>query len=630
MLLRIALISEHASPMAALGGTDSGGQNVYVAQVARHLARRGHRVEVLTRRDRPDLPLVVDWLDGVRIVHVPAGPPRSCPKEGLLPFMAEFSRFAIRRARRKRYDLVHANFFMSALVASQIKEALDIPFVVTFHALGRVRRMHQAGADAFPEERMKIEERVIAQADRIIAECPQDFDDLVRLYDAVPERIRTIPCGFDPFEFSPGDRERARAFLGLKSDERVVLQLGRMVPRKGIDNVIQAVARLRRDHALTTKLLVVGGESRDPDPKITPEIGRLRDIAAAEGIADQIVFVGSRCRNELATYYAASDVFVTMPWYEPFGITPLEAMACGIPVIGSAVGGIKTTVRDGTTGFLVPPRDATALANRLAHLFRRPRLLQQMRRRSVRCVHTLYTWSRVTSALASVYVEVSSPRRRIKNDAVETEWSAPFGADMGVYPGLRPAVFLDKDGTVVDNVPFNVDPGKIRLARGAAEGLAALHKAGFPLILVSNQGGIAHGRFPKTAMAGVERALRRLLLSFGVPLSGFYYCPHDLQGVVHEYVVPCRCRKPAPGMLQQAAADLGLDLNSSWMVGDILDDVEAGRRAGCRTLFLDNGNETVWRRGPLRRPHHVTHDLAEAARIILARSPATIAIGKAR
>jgi histidinol-phosphate phosphatase family protein len=619
MSMRIAMISEHASPLAGLGGADSGGQNVYVAQVARHLARRGHRVEVLTRRDSPDLPPVMEWLDGVRVVHVPAGPPERCPKERLLPFMKEFTCHALRQVRHSGYDLVHTHFFMSSLVGAEMKKALGLPLVVTFHALGRVRRLHQGGADTFPEERLAIEDRVIAAADAIVAECPQDREDLLQLYGADRGRIRIIPCGFDPREFGPADKAQARAALGLPSSEFLVLQLGRMVPRKGVDNVIRAIARLRRDHAIHARLLIVGGEARDPDPALTPEIGRLRDIAAGEGIADLVTFTGSRGRSELRAYYSAADVFVTTPWYEPFGITPVEAMACGTPVIGAAVGGIKTTVRDGVTGYLVPPKDPDALADRLAHLIGRPDLLQEFSRQAIRRARTLYTWRRVSTAIESLYASVVPRESRERQRALKRSLADARSSDGGLK-----VVFLDKDGTLIEDVPYNVDPRKIRLAAGAAEGLTALHESGYALIVVSNQSGVAHGHFVEPALREVERALRRQLAAFGVPLAGFYYCPHHPQGKVAPYAAACRCRKPAPGMLRRAAADLGINLGESWMVGDILDDIEAGRRAGCRTVLINNGNETEWRRGRRRRPHHIAADLAEAARLILDASPAAI------
>jgi histidinol-phosphate phosphatase family protein len=186
-------------------------------------------------------------------------------------------------------------------------------------------------------------------------------------------------------------------------------------------------------------------------------------------------------------------------------------------------------------------------------------------------------------------------------------------------PPPRPrAVFLDKDGTLVEDVPYNVDPECVRLAPGAAEGLAALDAAGYRLAVVSNQSGVARGYFPEEALAGVERRLRQLLAGVGVALAGFYYCPHHPDGRVPAYAVACRCRKPEPGLLHRAARELGVGLEQCWLVGDILDDVEAGRRAGCRTVLIDNGNETEWRRAPEREPHHVAADLAEAARLIRA------------
>ncbi len=404
---RIALISEHASPLAALGGVDSGGQNVYVAHLARRLAGLGHEVEVITRRDRPDQPESVRCADGVTVVHVAAGPPSFVRKEELLPHMDDFTRWVLRRIRsRGAYDVIHANFFMSGLVAADVKRAAGIPFVITFHALGKVRRIHQDGADAFPPERAAIEARVAAEADAVIAECPQDEQDLIGHYAADPTRIAVIPCGFDPSEFRPMDRRWARLELGLDPHEKVVLQLGRMVPRKGVDNVVRAVARLRRDHGIAARLLIVGGESPTPDPALTPEIGRLAGIAAEEGIDDAVTFVGSRGRDVLRYYYAAADVFASTPWYEPFGITPLEAMACGTPVIGSAVGGIRSTVVDGQTGYLVPPKDPAALAGRLARVLGDPAHARELGAAAIRHVRDHFTWGHVARAVDGLYSRV--------------------------------------------------------------------------------------------------------------------------------------------------------------------------------------------------------------------------------
>ena len=177
------------------------------------------------------------------------------------------------------------------------------------------------------------------------------------------------------------------------------------------------------------------------------------------------------------------------------------------------------------------------------------------------------------------------------------------------------AVFLDKDGTLVEDVPYNVDPQRVVLADGARAGAQALHGAGYKLVVVTNQSGVARGLFERGALRGVEDRLGDLL---GVPLAGFYDCPHHPDGSVAEYAVECDCRKPLPGLLTDAAADLDIDLAASWMVGDILNDVEAGHRAGCRTVLIDNGGETEWVEGPMRVPDHQCADMGEAARLILA------------
>ncbi len=183
------------------------------------------------------------------------------------------------------------------------------------------------------------------------------------------------------------------------------------------------------------------------------------------------------------------------------------------------------------------------------------------------------------------------------------------------------AVFLDKDGTLVENVPYNVDPERITLAPGVCEALPQLHDAGYRLVIISNQSGVARGYFPESALQEVERYLRGLLDEIGVPLEGFYYCPHHPEGVVVPYAVRCPCRKPEPGMLLRAAQEHDLDLARSWLVGDILNDVQAGRRAGCRTVLIDNGNETEWDVSPEREPHYMAFDMAEAAQKIVAANP---------
>jgi D-inositol-3-phosphate glycosyltransferase len=403
MKKRIALISEHASPFGVLGGVDSGGQNVYVGQLARHLAAMGYDIDIFTRRENDLLPEIADWVPGVRIIHVPAGPATEVRKEDLLPFMADFTAYMLQFCCRYSYDLIHANFWMSGLVAVEIKRSLGIPFVITFHALGRVRRQHQGKADEFPDERFAIEDRIIAEADRIIAECPQDEADLCQLYNADPDQITTIPCGFNSTEFEPLSKGLARVALGFPAKERLILQLGRMVPRKGVDTVIRSLQVLMQHDQTPVRLVIVGGDLQDPDPRIVSEVARLQSIATELGVLDSVTFVGRQRREVLKYYYSAADIFITTPWYEPFGITPVEAMACGTAVIGSEVGGVKFTVKDGETGYLVPPHNPEAIAAKITDLYQQPKLLHTLQQQAIQRANALFTWQTVATQMAALY-----------------------------------------------------------------------------------------------------------------------------------------------------------------------------------------------------------------------------------
>lgn len=439
---KLALLSEHASPLAVIGGVDAGGQNIAVAELAQHLAQAGFTVDVFTRRDNPALPDVVDWKPGVRVVHIKAGPLAPVPKENMLPYMDEFTANTVRFFKQEGdpYRLIHAHFFMSGLVAANLKRTLRVPFVVTFHALGEVRRQVQGNGDRFPAERFGVEQRVIREADGIVALCPQDRDDLVQLYAADPAKITTIPNGYNPNEFYPIEKQLARVVLDLDPQEPVILQLGRMVPRKGVDNVVRALGQLRRTYGIVARLLIVGGEADTPDPALTPEIGRLQQLAEDEGVAPWVTFTGNRKRETLRYYYSAADVFVTTPLYEPFGITPLEAMACGTPVVGSAVGGIKETVLDNETGFLVPPNDPAALASKLAALLYSRKLRTLLSEEAVRHVRAQYTWERVAGQTVALYETVlagqQTPNRLLRRTLTSTGLTLQTDTSEVVEPEL--------------------------------------------------------------------------------------------------------------------------------------------------------------------------------------------------
>lgn len=395
--LRIALISEHASPAALLGGVDAGGQNVYVDELSRALGRLGHTVDVFTRRDGVAVPEVIESAPGVRIVNLAAGSPRPLPKDDLWPHMPAFRNAFLEFMRRDgaRYDALHANFWMSGWVGVELARRLRLPVVQLFHALGATKRRHQGDADTSPSDRIAVEQRIVRAADRLIAQCPSERAELIADYGAVPGRLALIPGAVNTALFSPIARAAARRQIdhGLAEDDFVITYVGRMLPRKDVRNIVRALALLDGRVARPAKLLVVGGATADPDPIATPEIGAIRQLAAALGVADRVICVGMRQPSALRHYYGAGDVAVTTPWYEPFGLTPLEAMSCGRPVIGAQVGGIASTVLDGATGFLVPPREPEALAARLRCLRDRPALRDDLGAAARERVEQEFTWA---------------------------------------------------------------------------------------------------------------------------------------------------------------------------------------------------------------------------------------------
>ncbi|WP_258727039.1 glycosyltransferase [Cellulomonas sp. NS3] len=401
--MRIAMVSEHASPLATLGGVDAGGQNVHVAALAEHLARLGHRVDVYTRRDDASLPRVVEMRPGVRVVHVSAGPARALPKDELLPYMTELGDELAREWREHGApDVVHAHFWMSGLAALRAAAVTGPPVVQTFHALGSVKRRHQGERDTSPAGRADVEAQIARTVTRVVATCTDELAELVRL--GVPaSRVSVVPCGVDVTHFRPPRPEDA--VPPLQDGRFRMLSVGRLVERKGVDNAVRALPLLP-----DVELAVVGGPAQE-EVRDDPEGRRLWQLAVDLRVEDRVRFLGRVAHDDMPAVLRSAHVVVATPWYEPFGIVPLEAAACGRPVVASAVGGMLDTVQDGTTGVLVPPRDALALARAVRSVVDDPEHAVELgtaaRRRAVR----RYGWDRVAQQTARVYRELLSAGR---------------------------------------------------------------------------------------------------------------------------------------------------------------------------------------------------------------------------
>ncbi|MFC0041543.1 glycosyltransferase [Actinomadura rayongensis] len=393
----IHMVSEHASPLAPLGGADAGGQNVHVAALARALAARGHHVRVFTRRDDPDLPVEVTPAGGVVVEHVDAGPPEPVPKDDLLPYMREFGARLRERWRAGRPDLVHGHFWMSGLAALAGARDLGIPVAQTFHALGVVKRRHQAEADTSPAERSVLEPRVAREADMVIATSSSELPDL-RTFGVDDERVRIVPCGVDTDRFRPDGPSLARP------SRPHVLSIGRLVPRKGVATIVEALAQVP-----DAELVIAGGPAAgglDTDP----EAQRLAALAERSNVADRVVFLGAVPHDQVPALMRAADVIVSAPWYEPFGIVPVEAMACGTPIVASAVGGHLDTVLDGTTGLLVPPRDPAALAARLRTLLADEHRRTALGHTGAAHARARFCWSEIAARTEAAYTELIAGR----------------------------------------------------------------------------------------------------------------------------------------------------------------------------------------------------------------------------
>jgi D-inositol-3-phosphate glycosyltransferase len=388
--VKIAMVSEHASPLAVIGGVDAGGQNVHVAALASALVSRGHEVVVYTRRDSPRLAQRVEMGAGLAVEHLEAGPAAPIPKDDLLAYVPDLAADLAPRLAAFSPAVVHAHFWMSGMAGIDAARGLDIPVVQTFHALGSVKRRMQGSSDTSPAVRIDHERAVAREVDRVIASCTDEARELV-VQGASFARIDVVPSGVDCKLFRPigpvARRTRARRLLAI----------GRLVPRKGVDDVIAALQWLS-----DTELVVAGGPTVSEIGE-DPEAIRLMQLAEDCGVADRVHLVGQVPHARLPALIRSADLVVCLPWYEPFGIVPLEAMACGVPIVGSAVGGLLDTVIDGVTGVLLHPRQPERAAAAIRDLLADDQLRQAMgvagRERA-----RGYTWMRVARSTERTYL----------------------------------------------------------------------------------------------------------------------------------------------------------------------------------------------------------------------------------
>ncbi len=424
-LRRIALISFHTSPLATLGGKDTGGMNVFVRETARELARRNIEVDIFTRsQSAHTLRIDPRIASNARVINVPAGPEAPVPKQGLPQYVPAFAEWMCEFASEEKrgfisarpvntslsgYDVIHAHYWLSGLVANLLRTCWGTRFVQTFHTLAKLKNeIAQRPQEMEGEERLKGERYLCTAADRLTANTVVEERQLVRLYGAEPSRIRIVPPGVDLSRFHPIEKAYAKSVIGVPQHHRIILFAGRIEPLKGIDTLFRAIALLKAqaDPAFDDLcVIVIGGDPSEQGQRDNEEMARLHALRSALGLNELITFLGARDQETLQFYYAAADCLVMPSHYESFGMVALEAMACGTPVIASDVGGLSQLVRHNHTGLRVPSKDPLALA-KAAHTLLSDEAQRRTMGHRAACMAEDYSWAKIVDKLITVYEEL--------------------------------------------------------------------------------------------------------------------------------------------------------------------------------------------------------------------------------
>ena len=405
--LRLALISEQIRPVEL--GADLPGRELYALELGRHLARLGCSVDLFVRRLQPEDARVTQVERGLRLITVPAGPPG--PRQRRTMWMVapqvrdQILRFML--AEGIRYDVIHACTWTAGIAAVEVAGRTGIPYTQLVQAPNGAKEHHVDDPQGSPPQRVQFEQDFARAAAAVVARTASEREHIVTAYGVDPRRVSVIPWGVSLERFKPGDRAHARRRLGLDQTGSIVLQVGRPIARRGVNDLLRASALLEDLHGGAPLLLLVGGDTRDPNPSETPELGDLWQLAAELGVAERVRFVGRRSRAELPDLYAAADVVTCVPWSEPYGQAVREALACARPVIGTAVGGIADVLGDERAGALVRVEDPRDLATKLRRLLRSPGLRARLGRAGLTKAEREFGWEGVALRSLELFAKVA-------------------------------------------------------------------------------------------------------------------------------------------------------------------------------------------------------------------------------
>jgi D-inositol-3-phosphate glycosyltransferase len=401
------MLSYHTCPLATLGGKDTGGMNVYVRELTRQLGKMNIHVDVFTRSQDDHVPHVLHELGyGNRVVHIPAGPEHPMPKQELANYIPEFVEGikAFACDKKIQYDIIHSHYWMSGIAAASLSDGwAGLPIVHMFHTLGEMKnRIARTDEEREGVYRIEGERQVLRRVDRVVVATIAELTQLRFLYKANAKKLVVIPPGVDVSHFYPIPADEARAYIGLKPEDRMILFVGRIEPLKGVDTLLEAMSCLQMKESRPVHLAIIGGDPAASPEDMNAEMARLKNLCEVLGLDQSVVFLGVRDQDKLSYYYSAAEVVVMPSHYESFGMVALEAMACGTPVIASEVGGLGYLVRDGETGFTIPDQEPEALCEKLSWLLNDKELHATMSKRAVEYAQD-YAWEKIAKQIVDVY-----------------------------------------------------------------------------------------------------------------------------------------------------------------------------------------------------------------------------------
>lgn len=399
------MLSVHTSPLATLGGKETGGMNVYVRDLSREFSRRGVEVDVYTRSQDPSLARIDHSLaDHGRVFHIKAGPEQPYNKNDVYFHLEEFVGNV--ESFRERYDIIYSHYWLSGIAAASLRHYWRIPYVQMFHTLAEMKnRVAQTPAERDTDQRLNCEGEIMRSADRLVAATPLEKNQMMWAYGAPPNKIDIVPPGVDLDRFRPTSRDKAKQQLDVPVEHNLILFVGRIQPLKGIDILLKALALVKAQEPRLVEnvcLSVIGGDP-NPDSELEQrEFDRLKELRTSLKIDDLVTFLGAKDQDKLVHYYTAAEMVVMPSHYESFGMVAIEAMACGTPVVASDVGGLSFSIEDGFNGFLVPGRDPRALADKLSLLLKYPALRDQLGEQARLWVQR-YSWAHIADEVQEVF-----------------------------------------------------------------------------------------------------------------------------------------------------------------------------------------------------------------------------------